>query len=415
MKPDIPLLEISLGWRNVWKNRRRTVLTLLTIMVGCMMIIFMKAIQKGGFGKMVEDAVAANTGHIQIHEKGYWENMSIDYALRPDARLEQALRSTEAIAAYSMRVVAAGFVASGNTTEGAIVQAVDPDRERRVTDLHTHVLQGGRYLREDDLTNIVMGETLAENLGVKVGDTVSMISQGFDGSVAAANLTVVGLFRTRNPEYDGSLIVMPLAQAMDTFTMMGYVNAVAVRLKDGMAMERTRDSLRRALGTKQYEIMGWDELMPDMVQFIDMKHFGTYIFEFILFTIVAFGVMNTIQMSVYERIREFGIMMAIGTRPEKIRRMVMAESFIIALMGVMLGSLLGGALSVYFTFHPLDYSSLAGQMKVWGISITTFPARLEASNMLSTSGIMLAVCVLFTLSPARYASRLRPIEAIRKL
>ncbi|HOD16035.1 MAG TPA: ABC transporter permease [Spirochaetota bacterium] len=415
MKSQISHVEITLGWRNVWKNRRRTVLTLLTIMVGCAMIIFMKSVQKGAFGKMVEDAVAANTGHIQVHEKGYRENTSIDYALLPDNRLEEALRSAETIASYSMRVNAAGFVASGNTTEGAAIQAVDPERERTVTDLHTHVLPGGRYLRKEDSKSIVMGEVLAGNLGVKVGDTISMISQGFDGSVAAASLTVVGLFRTRNPEYDNNLVIMPLAQAMETFTMMGYVNSVAIRLKDGMTMEETRDLLRRSLGTEKLEIMGWDELMPDMVQFIDMKHFGTYIFEFILFTIVAFGVMNTIQMSVYERVREFGIMMAIGTRPEKIRRMVAAESFMIALMGVLLGSMLGSALALYFTCHPLDYSSLAGQMKVWGVSITTFPARLEASNILNTSGIMLAVCILFTIIPARYASRLRPIEAIRKL
>jgi putative ABC transport system permease protein len=407
--------EITLGWRNVWKNRRRTILTLLTIMVGCAMIIFMKSIQKGAFGKMVEDAVSANTGHIQVHEKGFWENMNIDYALKPDSRITNRLDAMPAIAAYSLRVNAAGFVSSGNTTEGAIIQAVDPDRERKVTDLHTDIRPGGRYLREDDLTNIVMGETLAENLGVKVGDTISMISQGFDGSVAAANLTVVGLFKTKNPEYDDTLVIMPLAQAMDTFTMMGYVNSIVIRLKDGMTMEETREGLRRAMGEKELEIMGWDELMPDMVQFIDMKRAGTYIFEFILFTLAAFGVMNTIQMSVYERIREFGIMMAIGTRPERIRRMVQAESLIIAILGVVLGAALGSALAVYFTYHPLDYSSLAGQMKTWGISISSFPARLEASNILSTSSVMLVVCVLFTISPARYASRLRPIEAIRKL
>jgi putative ABC transport system permease protein len=415
MKFKIPRIEITLGWRNVWKNRRRTILTLLTIMVGCAMIIFMKAAQNGAFSQMIEDAVASNTGHIQIHEKGYWENMGIDYALMPDRRIIDQLRATVSIAAFSMRVQTAGFVSSGSTTEGAVIQAVDPDMERKVTRLHTYILPGGRYLRKDDRKQIVMGETLAENLGVRVGDTISMISQGFDGSVAPANLAVAGLFRTGNPEYDNNLIIMPLSQAMETFTMMNYVNSIVIRLSDGMAIEATRDELRGALAGHGLEIMGWDELMPDMLQFIDMKHVGTYIFEFILFTIVAFGVMNTIQMSVYERIRELGIMMAIGTRPEQVRRMVHAESFFIALMGIVLGSAMGSALAIYFTYNPLDYSSLAGQMSVWGISLTRFPARLELSNILSTSAIMLVTSILFTISPAKHAAQLRPIEAIRKL
>ncbi len=411
----ISSIEIVLAWRNVWKNRRRTVLTLLTVMVGCAMIIFMKAAQKGAFSQMIEDAVTSNNGHIQIHEKGFWENMSIDYAFIPTVRITEKLSTTPAIAAYTMRVQTGGLVSSGSTTEGAVIQAVDPDRERTVTALHTRILPGGRYLRSNDRTNIVMGDGMAENLGVRVGDTISMISQGFDGSVAAANLTVVGLFRTGNPEYDNYLIIMPLSQAMETFTMMGYVNSIVIRLRDGLTMEKTRDELQRAIGAAGIEIMGWDELMPDMVQFIDMKHAGTYIFEFILFTIAAFGVMNTIQMSVYERIREFGIMMAIGTRPAQIRLMVQAESFLIALLGVFLGSALGSALALYFTVYPFDYSSLADQMSVWGVTMTQFPARLEASNVVSTSAVMMVVSIVFTIGPARNASRLRPVEAIRKL
>ncbi|MBP7734579.1 MAG: ABC transporter permease [Spirochaetes bacterium] len=414
MKPIVPLIEITLGWRNLWKNRRRTVLTLLTIMVGCASIIFMKAAQKGAFSHMIENAVTSNNGHIQIHEKGFWENMSIDYALKPGPIAEK-LHRIPSIAAYSHRVHTGGLVSSGSTTEGAVIQAVDPDRERAVTDLHARILPGGRYLRSDDRTNIVMGSVMAENLGVRVGDTISMISQGFDGSVAAANLVIVGLFKTGNPEYDNYLVIMPLARAMETFTMMDHINAIVIRLRDGMTMEATRDELRRAIGEKDIEIMGWDDLMPDMVQFIDMKHAGSYIFQFILFTIAAFGVMNTIQMSVYERIREFGIMMAIGTRPGQIRLMVQIESFFIALLGVSLGSALGSALAFYFTVNPFDYSSLAGQMSVWGISMTRFPARLEATNVLSTSAIMLFISVLFTIGPARSASRLRPVEAIRKL
>jgi ABC-type lipoprotein release transport system permease subunit len=326
------------------------------------------------------------------------------------------LTSDASIQAYTRRVIAAGLISSENDTESAIIQGVDPVQKQKVTSLQKYVLSGGRYLKPDDRENIIMGETLAKNLGVKVGDSVSLLSQGFDGSVAAANLTVVGMFRSGNPEYDGYLIAMSIEQAEDTFTMMDYITSIVIRLRDGTQMEAVRSGLRRSVGSKDLEIMGWDDLMPDMVQLINMKQIQNYIFEFILFMIVAFGVMNTIQMSVYERIREFGIMLAIGTRPEKIRRMVQIESFYIAVLGVILGIALGAALCVYFSIHPIDYSRFSGQIgSTFGVSVNTMPAKLELSNILSTSIILLIVAVLFTIAPARRASMLKPIEAIRKL
>jgi putative ABC transport system permease protein len=409
-------IEITLAWRNVWKNRRRTILTLLTIMVGCAMVIFMKALVRGAWGQMIEDASSINNGHVQVHEKGFWDNMGIDYAFKPSASLIAKLKSDVSVQAFSRRVIAGGLISSDSGTEGTVIQAVDPLEEQKVTALQKYILSGGRYLNPGDRMDIIMGETMAKNLEVKVGDTVSMLSQGFDGSVAAANLTIVGLFRSGNPEYDANLIVMPLAQAMDTFTMMDYINSIVIKLKDGTHMERVREELRRSIGSKDLEIMGWDDLMPDMVQFINIKQVQNYIFEFILFMIVAFGVMNTIQMSVYERIREFGIMLAIGTRPEQIRRMVQIESFFIAILGVMLGIMLGAALSIYFNINPIDYSRFSNQVgSTFGMSVTTVPAKLELSNILSTSIIMLIVAVLFTIAPARRASMLKPIEAIRKL
>jgi putative ABC transport system permease protein len=409
-------IEFTLAWRNVWKNKRRTVLTLLTIMVGCAMVIFMKAMIRGAFGQMIEDAASVNNGHIQIHEKGYWDNMGIDYAFKPSAAMIAKLTSDASMQAYTRRVIAAGLISSENDTESAIIQGVDPVQEQKVTSLQKYMLRGGRYLKPDDRENIIMGETLAKNLGVKVGDSLSLLSQGFDGSVAAANLTLVGMFRSGNPEYDGYLIVMSIEQAKDTFTMMDYITSIVIRLRDGTQMEAVRSDLRRSVGSKDIEIMGWDDLMPDMVQLINMKQIQNYIFEFILFMIVAFGVMNTIQMSVYERIREFGIMLAIGTRPEQIRRMVQIESFYIAVLGVILGIALGVALCVYFSIHPIDYSRFSGQIgNTFGVSVNTMPAKLELSNILSTSIILLIVAVLFTIAPARRASMLKPIEAIRKL
>ena len=228
---------IKLAWRNIWRNKRRTILTLLTIVVGCAMIILMNAFARGGHDQMIEDAVALNTGHIQIHEEGFWDSQTIDYAFKPNEELLSTLEGHEAVAGYSRRVHAGVLVSLKDVSKGAMVQGIEPERERSVTNLHEKILPGGRFLKEDDNTHVVMGEILAKNLKVETGDRISIISQGFDGSIAAEYLTIVGIFKSGNPEYDRTLMLIPLSQSMKTFSMMGYINSLVIRLDDPGEMD----------------------------------------------------------------------------------------------------------------------------------------------------------------------------------
>ena len=408
-------IEVMLAWRNVWKNKRRTVLTLLTIMVGCAMIIFFRAFQEGGYGKMIDDSVIANTGHIQIHEKGYWENQSIDYAFIPGGRLEAYLRKNPAVAAYGRRVQAAGLISFKDNTYAAMVQAVNPELEKTVCNLNETIEKGGRYIVSGDGKNIVIGKTLAKNLGATIGDTVSLLSQGFDGSIAAANLTIVGIFNTRNPRYDQVMIVMPIEEAMERFTMMGYVSSVVIRLKNTADMEDVRNEIRALPGMKGLEVMGWDELTPELIQHITMDRLFGNIFYIVLLLITAFGVLNTIQMSVFERTRELGIMMAIGTRPGQILTMVLIESVLISILGVALGIIAGSGLSYYFTVHPLDYSQYQKELEAFNQITTVLPAKLTIRNIFNSGLQTFLFGVIFSILPARRASRLKPLKAIQQL
>lgn len=408
-------IEVMLAWRNVWKNKRRTILTLLTIMVGCSMIIFFRSSQDGSYEKMIEDSIAANTGHIQIHEKGFWENQSLDYAFIPGGPLMSYLKKSQNIAAISRRIHAAGLISYGNNTFGTLIQAVEPEQEKKVSNLHTTIQPGGRYLAPDDGKRIIIGTTLAKNLNAKVGDTVSIISQGFDGSIAAANVEIVGIFKTLNPRYDQAMIIMPVAQAVETFTMMNYVSSITIRMKNTSDMEKTREEICALSGSKQLEIMGWDELTPELIQAIVMDKLFGYIFYFILFLITAFGVLNTVQMSVFERTRELGIMMAIGTKPRQIVTMVLFESVFISFMGALLGIVVGCAVSYYFYIHPFDFSDYQNEMAAFGQITTVLPTKLTVANVVITSTLTFLFGVLFSIAPARRASRLKPLKAIRQL
>lgn len=405
----------KLAWRNVWRNKRRTILTLLTIVIGCAMIIFMNALAKGGHDQMIEDAVGLNTGHIQIHERGFWENQTIDYALKASPEMLRAITADKRIAGYSIRVITGGLLSYRENTAGAVIQGIDPELEMAVSHLHTKILPGGRFLNSGDRTEIVMGEILAKNIGASIGSSIAMISQGFDGSIAAERLTVVGLFRTGNPEYDRILLVMPLTQARETFSMANYVHTITIRLVDSQYMDEVRNALSSIVPPDRVEVMGWDDLMPELVQFIVMDDVGAYIFDFILFMVVAFGILNTIQMSVFERTREFGVMLSIGTRPGQVVNMVLMESVFISLLGIALGVALGYAVSYYFKINPLDYSSYAQEIAVWGVNTAVFPADTTILNIAVTSVLTFVLSFLFSIFPARRASRLKPVEAIRHL
>lgn len=404
----------KLAWRNVWRNRRRTILTFLTIFVGCGMVIWMNAWAKGSHDQMINDLVSMNAGHIQIHEKGYWDNQTIDYAFQPSDGLMKAIAGDPDIAGYAKRVHTGGLISYKENTSGALVQAVEPAQEKKVSDIYERILPGGRYLQKGD-KEILMGEILAKNLHVSVGSEIALISQGFDGSIAAGKFKIAGIFRTGHPEYDRALTIMTLDRADEMFAMTGYIHSVCISLKNIDSLDRVESGLSALTGNDKLEVMGWNTLMPEIVQFIEMDNASTYIFDAILLIVLAFTMLNTIQMSVFERTREFGVMLSIGTKPSQIVNIVVLESFFISLMGIIFGIVLGWTLSWYYQIYPLDYSEYAKELTSWGISTTIFPTDATLLNVIVSSIITFVMTIIFSIFPAFKASRLNPVDAIRHL
>ncbi len=404
-----------LSWRNVWSNKRRTVLTLLTIVVGTALIILSNAFAKGSHDDMIETAVASNVGHIQVHEKGYWKNRSIDYGFVFSEEIRQELVSLDDVEAFALRVNAMALLSYQDNTAGVMIQGVDPEQEIKVSTINNYILKGGRYLRAEDRQQVVLGESLAKNVGMGVGDSFVIISQGFDGSIAAENLEVVGLFKSGNPEYDRSLVLMPLEQAKQSFSMMGRITTLVVRIKEFKALADVKSRLMAMVSQEDIEVMGWDELMPELVQYIVMDNIGAYIFDMVLFIVVAFGILNTIQMAVFERTREFGIMLAVGTTPFQIVATILVETAIIAAMGVVLGVALGASMSYYWQVNPIYIGQYAQQMSVYGVNILSMSADATWLSVTLTAIITFSLAVLFSIFPARRAARLKPVEAIRQL
>lgn len=407
-------LITGISWRNVWRNSRRSFLTFLTITAGCTLIIFMRSLQNGGYAQMIEDSIAPLTGHIQVHEKGFWENMTLEYAFKNDSSMLESIRKIDGVREAAPRISTGGLMIFRDSSAGGEILAIDPEPEKKITTLHKYILPGGRYLEKDDTFSIILGNVLAENLGVKTGGSVSLLSQGFDGSIAAESFTVRGIFRCPNISYNRTLAIIPLRQGDETFSMNGYISSYVIRANDTDSVDRIVPEIKKIAG-KDLEVMSWDELMPEILQFIAMDRASSHIFVLILYMIVAFGILNTIQMAVFERTRELGIMLSIGTSPGRILSMVVTESFFITIIGVAAGLASGAALSYYFTLHPMDFSEYQAEMEIYGMSTLVYYAKIKCADFITTGVIVLLLSLTFTFFPARRAAKLNPVKAIRHL
>lgn len=404
----------GLSWRNVWRNSRRSFLTFLTIIAGCTLIIFMRSLQNGGYAQMIDDAVAPLTGHIQIHEKGFRKNMTLEYAFNGYSGMLDEIRKIKSVKEAAPRIYAGGLLIHNDSSAGAEILAVKPELEQKITTLHNYILPGGRYLEKGDRQSIVIGKNLADNLGVKVGGDVYIVSQGFDGSIAAESFTVTGIFRSPNVSYNRTLALIPFEQGKETFSMNGYISLIVIRVDDINSVEAVMRKVEQIAGG-DLEVLPWDKLMPEILQFIVMDRVSSHIFVFILYMIVAFGILNTIQMSIFERVRELGIMLSIGTSPVRIFSMVITESAIISVIGIIAGLLSGAALSYYFTISPMDFSEYQAEMELYGMSTLVYYAKLKASDFYNTGLMIFLLSIVFTFFPARRAAKLNPVRAIRHL
>lgn len=380
------------------------------------MIIFNNALFKGGTDQMIEDAVALNSGHIQIHEKGYLEKRTNEYAFIPSEPLIDKLNQMKEeglVAGYTFRVEANAMAASGDSTEAAMIQSIELPGADEVISIHKNILTDGSIPQPGENTSVLVGDSLAKTLELEPGSHFNMLSQGFDGSIAAKRFKTAGLIKTGTPLLDSVLILVPHPDAVEIFAMGDFINTIVVRLTPGTDAESAALTLKEAADDEYLEFSTWHELIPEIAQFVVLDKIAGYIFSFILFSVVAFTILNTIQMAVFERTREFGVLLSIGTRPEKIFSMIMMESIFITLIALVPGILLGLGVSTIVEHHPFDYSSFAEEFAVWGVYTTVYPAKATMQNVIATTFLTLTLSALFTILPARRAMKLNPVEAMR--
>ena len=406
------MLFFNMAWRNVWRNRRRSLLTVMAISLGLGFNIFMRAIGDGFHEQMVDNSVRSHIGHLVVHRAGYHDDPGINKTLPSPDAVESAIQSLPDLRAYSLRVLGDGLASTAENSAGVAIVGVDPAMERKVTTISRGIVKG-HYLREGEVRPVLIGARLAVNLKAGIGDKVVLLVQAADGSMGANLFRVVGIFRSGAPELDSGMAFILRKDAQELFSLQNRETEAVVLLNSSLGVPAAQQSLQSKLAGKDVEVLTWYQVEPFLLQFIQLDDAFFYIIVIIFFVVISIGILNTIMMSVFERVREFGVMMALGTKPRQIVKMVVEEAFVLALVGAVIGSAIGISSSLYFATAGMNLSSWAEGAAALGMTSTVVYTRLTAANVVISNLAVLVVVVLVGLYPALHASRLRPVEAIR--
>jgi len=408
-------IDIKMAWRNIWRNPRRTILTISAVAFASTLLVFMLSFQLGSYGTMINASVRIHTGHLQVQAKGYQDTKNVRLVVPDPVSIGGILDEVPEVDDYTFRANAFSLASSKDRTYGIMVIGIDPMKEARVSTLKKLVRQGD-FLSEGDTNQALVGELLAKNLQVGLGDELTILGQGRDGSIAATVVRVKGVYKSGIDEFDRSSIHIPLKIFQDVYSMGGAVHevvAIGLSLKDVSVMKKAAKAALRRLDQKHPLVaLDWNEIMPGLLQAIKMDLVSGIIFWFILIVVVAFSILNTFLMAIFERTREFGVLMAIGTAPRRLTKLLLIESTVITMIGIGIGIIAGCLLTWYFQVHGLDLGGTSELMSQYGISGRMYP-QLSLITALSGPGAVLIITFLTALYPAFKVRRLHPVEAMR--
>ncbi|MGD2127878.1 MAG: FtsX-like permease family protein [Lysobacterales bacterium] len=406
-------LSLRMAWRNLWRNKRRTWLTATAMAFSNVLLVFMIALQFGSYDMMIDNTLKVFSGHLQVQAEGYQENPKLETVV-PDVRaVADDLRKALPHARVAPRAAAFALVSSEERSFGAQLVGVDPASEPGVSTLPGLVVEG-RYLSDPQASEIVIGASMGRNLKVSAGDEITLLGSGRDGSFAAGVVTVVGVFETGSAEMDRSFAEIPLDYFQDTFAMRGAGNSVAVALDSLDDVPNAVKAARAVAQPHGLAVLDWEALHPGLKQAIQADLSSAWFMYSVLIVLVAFSVLNTQLMSVMERTREFGVMSALGIKPRRLASLVMLETSLMAVIGLVIGVALGWAVSVYFSVHGFSYPGMEEMAQRFNLPGAMYPSVTFGTMMLGPSVVFL-FCLLAAVYPSLRLFRLRPVEAMRAI
>lgn len=413
MKGEKIITLLLLAWRNVWRNKRRSLVVISSIAFGIFAMIISMGIMNGFNVQMVENTIGISLGHISIHRKGWQDEMKLGLHFIPTPALMARLKSHPEIEGFSPKIKTEGIIRSSATSRQVMVIGIEPDLERTSSAIFKYTLQekGSRFLTNSDSDAILISKELAEKLELQIGDKAVLMLQDTNRQIHGAGLKVTGLYQTPVDAFDKFSVFVPLKKIQELSLLGQGISQIVVRLKNGRNAEKVKASLQSALDNPSLEILTWKEMDPSLVRAIKLFDQMMYIFFAIIFITVVFSVANTLIMAIMERFHEIGVMKSIGTRPSWIFSLIVMEAGFLGLAGLLTGTAGGIVLTLLLSHTGIDFSFYMESMRSWGTGSVIYPT-IKMLDMIMAALIVLVTTFLAALYPAVKAARLKPLEAL---
>jgi len=406
-------MAIKLAWRSLWRNRRRTLITVVSIGLGLAFAVFFICFAEGVYHQLIEDTVRMQAGHVTVENKDYQAAPAVDLFVADAQRLRARIGTLKEVQKTKLVVLGQGVARSGTGTVGVSVMGVEPSVEVGMSVLPRHMVSG-RYIEDSDEALVVIGAKLAEHLHLSEGKKLVLTTNDATGALTEALYRVAGVFRTGVDEIDGYLLQMPINPARRLYALPeGSATQLGAVLWDSGDQSRVLRRISTMLEGTPDKAYPWQEIIPEVASYIRVDKSSNLIFQGILLFLILFTIFNTILMSVLERSREFSVLLALGTPPGLLRRQVMVESFFIGLMGCIFGLALGGGAAYALQVYGFDITKLYGE----GLSISgaspIVHAWITPGTLFWLGVIVIGATLVVSLVPMRRATRVNIVDELR--
>ena len=406
-----------IAWRNILRNKRRSLILIVSITVGVFALVLTRAFARGLMEQLLTNQIGTDVGFIQIHKEGYQAGPSIDNSIDSPDKIRTMLKNDSAVINFSERLRTFGLVSSAYNSAGISIVGILSDEERKVTTLSHYVIHG-RYL-DGEPDQILLSSAIAEKLKAGVGDKVVIMASQRDGSLGSEGCRVCGIYETPNSAFDQSHVYVPIQTLRQMVGVPDMVSEFVINPVRREQMHLLLTSFGMEVSSlpaspERFEVMSYEEMLPLFVMQLGFYDQIFYVIYGIVAIALIFGIIDVMLMAVFERTHEFGVSMAVGMSNRKIFRMILVEALLLGIVGTV-----AGLIAAYITCFDLsrngwDLSVFSESLRSWGSSSTIFPL-LEVQDFIKAFLIIPLVTVIGAVYPAVKAIRLRPVEAISSL
>ncbi len=405
-------MNLQIAWRNIWRNRKRTMITISSVTLAVVLAVFMRSFQEGTYGKMIENAIGDFTGYVQVHQKDYWDDKTIDNGIEVNSTLINNILEVENVESVNQRLESFSLASNENRTKGTLIMGIDPEKEEQILSLKKKMIKG-ESLKADD-KSIILGSKLAEYLKIDVGDTLVLLGQGHWGNSAIGAFHVKGILKMPAPDIDRQIVFMPLKLAQEYFSFENGITSLVVKFEDSDLTQEITDAINAKIDTTKYLAMTWQDMSPEMLQQIEGDRVGGLIMIAILYMIIAFGVFGTVLMMAEERKKEYAVMIAIGMQKTKIMAISFYEAILMNSVGIIIGIILAVPLVFYFNIYPIEMTGEAVEsIEKLGVD-PVLPTTLSLSIFVNNIIVILLITFLAAIYPLLSILKLKVIESMRR-